>query len=256
MSGLAHRKQVNEGQYEGETLSSRLRSLAAGAITITLVGAFTGVSAGPASAGGCGYSGASATVTTISVAKSKIAFGARDKVTATVYSGAGAPSGNVVFKVNGLKLATKAVTAQDANDSTATWMLPRHLKAGKTYTVAAIHRANCDFERSVDRTGVRVVRATTATALSMTNTPLSSGMHPKATLTVTSATGKTVKGFVTIVLKRGSQVLQRKHYTLVGGSTDVRVKRVHRVGTYRLVVRYHHRRNFAASRASVSFSVS
>lgn len=235
----------------------RLRTLVVGAVSIAMTGLVGWASAGPAEAA-CNYNTLPASLLTLTPAHSTIAYGGKDKMTATVYSGAATPNGNVIFKVNGIKMAAVSLINIDANNAYATWNLPKNLPAGKTskdYVVTAIFPGHCEFERSLDKTTVTVTKAATTTVATVINKPIVVGKHPKASITVTSETGKTVKGQVKVMLEKGTKVLQTKSVGLNAGTAVVRMQKIKKLGDYTVVVTYHHKRNFKSSSGSDTFSV-
>lgn len=238
----------------GGVLSSRrIRALVAGISSIGLISTVLWVFAGPAAAQ-CAYSGAFQTTTSVVPAHTTVPFGGRDKITATVYSGDGAAPGNFVFKLNGVKKKTVALTTLDANHSVAVWWLPRNLPAGSVDRIVGVYPGTCPFGYSAQAAYVDVVKVGTTTTVTLNNTP-AVGVHPKATLDVTSKTHKRVSGYVVLKMFRDGTRIQRKKVQYSGKAMDFRMKSIAKAGSYKIVAHYLRSKNFKASSGSVSFTV-
>jgi hypothetical protein len=208
-------------------ISSILRRTLAGtaatgvAVSLAVVGVGTPAAS---AAGQCnsGYPSSVSTSTSLTLAKTVGAYGETNRASVRVSSGAGTPTGRVTVTVGGASYSM-ALSGGRASHS-----LPRTLAAQRTHAVTARYTASSCYKGS-SATKYYTVKRTSVAVRGVSARNIRKGGRPYVTGRVTTASGVTVGGQVTVRLyhaghrrKTTTVSLRNGHFSAAFGKAYLR----------------------------------
>lgn len=193
----------------------------------------------------CPYPPANSSATSLSLTRVVGPWGSVNRATAKVTSGAGTVTGQVQFLVNGKVRATLSLSG-----GSATYTLPRGLKARRTHTVLVRYLETCEFDDSQATKFYSVIKAKPrikATVVKARKAVFKAKVH--------SVTGLPAKnGTVVFKVKKGQATVRTAVKKVRKGVAKVNVRDLGK-GQYVLKVRYLGNKNIKPGKKSKKFRV-